>query len=152
MSELSDSPSRPGFYLHVVPAVLYVATIFYGGVARNVPDFFIHETLVPPDKLLHFLCFGVMQVVLYRALAFVKPDLSFLRQLVIAAVLASALGALLELVQMSVPYRDAEFMDWVADTLGAGVALAIVFAIFRRRFMPAPAERRVPATPRDSEG
>jgi VanZ like family len=134
MNELTHTRSRAGFYLHIVPAVLYVVAIFYGGLARDVPNFlfFLHERVIPQDKVMHFLGFGGMQIVLFRSLRFLKPDWSFVRKLAWAVVAASALGALLELVQMAVPYRDAEFFDWVADTLGALVAMGAVWVVFRR--------------------
>lgn len=127
MNELTNPRRRPGFYLHVVPAALYIVAIFYGGLARNVPDIFFHETLIPPDKVLHFFAFGGMQMVLFRAFRFLKPGARTVRLLVWAVVAASVLGALLELVQATVPYRDAEFMDWVADTLGALVAMGVLW-------------------------
>jgi VanZ family protein len=132
----SEEGARPGFFVHVVPALLYVAAVFYSGAAKvSLPRI---RMPIPEDKVAHFLVFGVMVFVVYHALSFELAEWKRARLIVASVVVASALGALLELVQYTIPYRDAEFLDWVADTLGALLAAGIL-----RLIKPGPRE---PAT------
>src|SRR5205814_547073 len=79
------------------------------------------------DKQIHAVAFGVMVPLLVLAIEYVRPGLRLLVQLCAAASLSSALGALLELWQALLPHRDADVFDWIADTIGAGVAV-VAFA------------------------
>lgn len=130
------SPSQPpaerrsGFFLHVIPAALYVIAVFVGGALRHGPPLPPTGPL-PQDKVVHFFAFGLMLFVVLRALRFVFAELTLVRQIVIGVVVVSALGALLELVQAALPYRDAEVLDWVADTLGALAAAAVAWRLLR---------------------
>lgn len=64
----------------------------------------------------HFIFFGIQGVLVFLAL----PS-SFL------AVSASSIyGFIIELVQRGVPGRSADPMDWILDTLGAIIFLAII--------------------------
>ncbi len=132
----SPRPAEPrsGFFLHVMPAALYVVAVFIGGALRHGPPLPPTGPL-PQDKVFHFLAFGMMLFIVLRALRFVFEELPLVRQIVIGVAVVSALGALLELVQAALPYRDAEVLDWVADTLGALAAAAIAWRVLR---LPAP--------------
>lgn len=128
-----DEPERPraGFFLYVMPAVLYVGAVFYGGsmATAAMPEM----TLISADKFLHAIAFGGMQLVLLRAIRFELPALALEKQNVISLVLASGVGALLEFYQMALPHRSAELLDWIADTLGALLVAAVVHALARRK-------------------
>lgn len=73
----------------------------------------------PGDKILHMLAFATLSFLGSFAFPRLRPW--------IFALLLSAYGVLIELVQM-IPAlnRDAEFLDWVADTAAVMVTLAIV--------------------------
>ena len=73
--------------------------------------------LLPWDKAQHFLAFYVLSVL--GAAAYPRSGL-----LRLGAAL-SAFGAFIEIVQM-IPqlHRDAEVLDWVADTVAIAAALA----------------------------
>ena len=78
--------------------------------ARNAPQLF------PWDKAEHFAAFYVLTVL--AAAAFPQ------RRLLLLAVLLSAFGALIELVQaLPIVNRDADLWDWVADTIAIAAAL-----------------------------
>jgi hypothetical protein len=77
----------------------------------------------PPDKILHILAFLVL-----AGLALVAyPTVPRVR----LAVALSALGALIEVLQM-IPAlnRDAQWLDWVADT-GAVLLVFVAAALLR---------------------
>ncbi len=111
----------------VFPAAAYVGAIFYTGLIRlaKLPE----VGFMPTDKLLHALAFGGLALLLVRAARALLPRHPFGRRLVLAVIGASLFGALLELCQSFVPYRSAEFLDWLADTLGAACAVGL-FALF----------------------
>jgi hypothetical protein len=131
MSE-TDEEQRPrgGFWLHVAPAALYVIAVFYGG---SIGMAAVHGVeILSADKLLHALAFGAMHLLVLRAVRYELPDWSLGRQNLLAVALTNALGGLLELHQMALPHRSAEFLDWVADTLGSLVAAAVAQLVLRR--------------------
>lgn len=126
-----DDRPRAGFFLHVMPALLYVFAIFYGGSVgmATVPG----VDFVSADKLLHAAAFAGMQLVVLRAVRFELPRIAFSRQNLLTLGIVSALGGLLELYQAALPHRSAELLDWIADTLGAAVAAGVLAVLARRR-------------------
>ena len=122
--------SRPRvFSLNVLPAVAYAAAIFYGGLIRmrELPE----VGFVPTDKLLHAAVFGGFTLLLARAVRFLLTRASSLKCLWLGALGSSAVGALLEVCQAFVPYRSADPLDWLADTVGAGLAAAALLGLTR---------------------
>ena len=84
--------------------------------------------LTPPfDKLYHAGNFGVLGILLYLATG----------RVYLAVLLASLYGVSDEVHQAYVPGRSADMLDWVADTVGAGVGVGVaVWAVrlwLRRR-------------------
>jgi hypothetical protein len=129
-SEEEEEPRpRAGFFLHVLPALLYVGAVFYGGSIgmASLPE----TELISADKLMHALAFGGMQLVVLRAMRFELPRLRLALQNLLTLGCVSAIGALLELYQMALPHRSAELYDWVADTLGAGLVAIVVHWVAR---------------------
>lgn len=119
-----------GGVTHVGPAVAYVAIIFVGGSLSG------GETYVTmTDKQLHAVAFGVMVPLLARAVHYLRPALGLPARLGVSAAASSGIGALLELWQAILPHRDADVLDWVADSMGAVaaggmlVALALFFGV-----------------------
>lgn len=74
------------------------------------------------DKLAHFLVFGLLATSILRT-----PKLKSLslRNLLIAAAIASAYGGFDEIRQSFTPGRSVELADWFADTSGAIVAVLV---------------------------
>ena len=131
---------RPGSFLHTVPAVLYVLAVFYAGTLGHPPLPDVGG--LPQDKIIHFFAFGLMQIVIYRAVRFELAHIGVDRQLAVAAISASSVGALLELVQATLPHRDAELLDWLADTAGAVLAMLVMRRVLARfNGAQAPARR-----------
>ena len=79
------------------------------------------------DKIAHFVAFGVLAALLAQTLR----DLGDTTSLVVAIALASAFGVTDELHQRITPGRDPNVLDWVADTLGAITAVAVVWFLRR---------------------
>jgi VanZ family protein len=78
----------------------------------------------PPDKVLHVLAFLTLTALALAA----HPKASRLR----LAIALSAFGALIEILQMiPILNRDAQWLDWIADT-GAVLAVLTVAAVLRR--------------------
>jgi hypothetical protein len=130
-ADSGPAPRRPGFFVHVVPALLYVLAVFYGGSVGVAT-----VTAVPFlsfDKLLHGVAFAGMQLVVFRAVRFQLPRLELARHNLLTLCLVSAIGALLEFYQLALPHRSAELLDWVADTLGAALGAAFLQLVARRR-------------------
>ena len=98
------------------------------------------------DKLAHFGVFGLLATTLARLEAAKRWPL--LRELW-AVVLVSAYGLGIEILQGFTSFRSMEFGDWVADTLGAALAVALYLRWTRyRRLLELPAGRRRPARDR----
>lgn len=116
---------RPaGFWLQVVPALLYSFAIFYVGSMEKDPT--AELDFAAKDKLLHLLSFFVMALVNRPAIAYFWPSAGFRWLLVSTFVITSLEGAGLEIYQGMLPHRSAELLDWIADSVGA---LLAVFAL-----------------------
>lgn len=84
--------------------------------------------------LAHFILYAVLGLLL--ASAFGRPDG---RTLALAVAIASLYGVSDEMHQVFVPGRSPDPLDWLADTLGALTAVALLARISRRRTAsPAP--------------
>lgn len=105
--------------LHVAPAILSVFLVFYlGSMAtqpQTIPEFDFR------DKVGHFLAFAFVQFTHYRAVRFLLPERSVRFALTAAVITATSVGAGLELWQLTLPHRSAEWADLLADFLGAAL-------------------------------
>jgi VanZ family protein len=111
-----------GVLLDVVPAALYFAVLFWAGLiplkSLPGPDFEF------ADKVWHLMAFGGLAGLLSRAFAhFGRPGLIAARD---AALAATALGGLLEVLQSFTAYRSADWADFLADSLGTGLAYLVL--------------------------
>jgi VanZ family protein len=105
----------------LLPAALYAAVIFYLSSQAHPLAFLPPEVLLQ-DKLLHLLEYAALAALLVPGLRLVGVPV---RATLLAAVgLASLYGLSDEFHQSFVPGRDADVLDWVADTSG-GVLGAI---------------------------
>jgi len=113
---------RFGWAGDVLPAVIYLCVLLYAGMIpmQSLPA----PSFVAADKFWHLIAFGGLAAMCFRAIHHFK--VSVRRASVWAAVAASGLGALLELMQAFSPYRSAELADFAADALGALIAFGII--------------------------
>jgi VanZ family protein len=71
----------------------------------------------------HFGFFGVQAVLLYFS---IKSTTYNLRSTVFAIIATSAFGYWIEVLQLSIPGRSYDLVDWALDTLGAIIFIAII--------------------------
>lgn len=116
------------FATHVLPALAYASAVFYGGLIRigALPQ----VGFVATDKLLHALAFGGLALLLARAAQWARPGATLGKKLVLGCVGSSLLGLLLEVCQAFTAYRSADALDWLADTVGALMAIGLTFMLF----------------------
>jgi VanZ family protein len=116
--------------LPFLPALAYAGLIFWLS-SRPDPLPFVPRPWLSQDKVLHAVEYAVLGglVVVALWLLRVRPGMALL----LGVVLASAYGASDEIHQSFVPGRDADVLDWVADTLGAAAGAGLAFAVLRRR-------------------
>lgn len=127
----SPNGSRGSFVRDVLPALLWTVTVFVlGGIPNPGPSI---DLAFPIDKIEHAIAFAILQVLALRALRFELPGILPRGMPWIAAATSTVVGAALELYQLTVPNRSAEFMDLVWDAVGAGVAATITANIAGRR-------------------
>jgi hypothetical protein len=124
----------PSFWENAVPRLstllilarfTFVAALIFTFVMAVIPPAnAVHW--VPWDKAQHFMAFFALTGL--AAAAFPKTNL------VLIAVLLSAFGALIEVVQ-GLPFvnRDSDFWDWVADSIAIAAALLPLLLVWWRR-------------------
>ena len=83
------------------------------------------------DKVAHFSVYGLLATLVVRALMGTRAFW--------AIVIVSAFGVSDEFHQYFTPGRSMEFMDWVADTLGATLAVGLyTYWAWYRKLLEAP--------------
>jgi VanZ family protein len=110
-----------------LPPLAYMLVIFhFSSESRPMPIVTEHVW----DKLLHFLEYGGLGALWYRALR--GEGLSATRAVISAAAATAAYGASDEWHQSFVPLRDASIRDWLTDLLGGSVGASLYEALGRR--------------------
>jgi VanZ family protein len=119
--------------------VLLTAVIIWESVS-SIPS--VGPPLLSFDKLAHFGVFGLLATAIARlekAKNWPLPGAWW------AVVMVSAYGGATELLQSLTPMRSMEFDDWVADTLGAALAVFLYLHwTWYRRLLERPLCRRRP--------
>ena len=79
------------------------------------------------DKVLHFVGYALLGALFLRAFktSRIKNNLKFM--LILSILLSSLYGISDEIHQYLIPYRDADLMDVLADTLGGIMGVYISF-------------------------
>jgi VanZ family protein len=108
-------------------AVLYVLAIFVVGSLPGGPQVVRNVS----DKLQHAAGFGLLALSWCRALRALGPSASPTRVAFGGFLVSVAVGGALELWQALLTYRTCEFLDWVADAIGAAVA-ALLYVVAAR--------------------
>jgi len=114
---------------HFWPFAIMMAVIAASSSSRlATPDL---SFTMSPDKLAHFLVFGLLATSVLRIPFFFKLGW---RGALAAACIVSVCGMLDEFRQSMTPGRAVELNDWLADTLGAIVAVLVYryWPLYRR--------------------
>jgi VanZ family protein len=114
--------------VRALPAVAWAGFIFWLSSSSDLPPgIFVFEGI---DKLFHAAAYGVLGLLAMLAL---PPAVGRWRRIVLAVLIASGYGATDELHQRYVRGRSSDPLDWLADTVGAGVAVGGLAAVQQRR-------------------
>jgi VanZ family protein len=104
---------------------LWAGLIFWFSSSSDAQGgFWLIEALPYGDKLAHTCAFGVLGLLLSQAI----------QRWWIALSLTSLYGLSDEIHQYFVPGRSVDITDWIADTLGAGLALSVIFLTRKRTY------------------
>jgi len=111
-------------------AAAYAGLIFVLSAQAN-PLPFLPRAIFSHDRVLHAIAYALLGGLLAAALGStrLRPG----RVLALAALVASLYGASDEWHQAHVPGRQADPIDWAADTTGAVVGAALLAASLRRQ-------------------
>jgi len=112
-----------------IPPLVYMLVIFQlSSESHPVPMIAEHVW----DKLLHFLEYGGLGALLYRA--FRGEGFTGTAALIVAAVTGATYGASDEWHQSFVPLRDSSIRDWLTDLLGGSTGAALYGTLEKRWF------------------
>jgi VanZ family protein len=133
---LFDYLERRKVYLVYVPLIIYWILLFTATSlpAAHVPSFDVS------DKIKHFSAFFGLSVLLSLTLLYQSKVQLFKNYfLAVALIISSLYGLLDEVHQSFVPGRNSEFLDWVADSLGAAAGVLIVYYLLKKfKYFPKP--------------
>ena len=123
-------------YLVYVPLIIYWIMLF---TATSLPAANLPSVAIS-DKIKHFGAFFGLSVLLSLTLLYQNKNSLFKNYFLAAAlVISSIYGLLDEIHQNFVPGRNSEFLDWVADSLGAAVGVFVVFYLLKKfKYFPKP--------------
>ena len=103
-----------------VPVALYAGAIFFLSAQSHpeeqLPSFLLKDV---SDKVLHGVEYGILALLCYRAFRWAAGPAVARQAVVLAIVAASVYGITDEVHQLFVPFRESDWQDWLADTIGA---------------------------------
>jgi VanZ family protein len=104
------------------PVLGYAAAIFYlsslSHPEEQLPEFLMQWF---SDKMLHLIEYGILAALCCRAFRWAAGSAAARQAVVLAIAATSLYGLTDEVHQALVPLREASWLDWVADTIGAAV-------------------------------
>jgi VanZ family protein len=114
-----EIPERSGLLktiFHWLPVILFCLLIYvqssYPG-HQSIPD------VLFADKILHLLGYGLLGILFYRAYETLRFKENRILLILISIVSTTLYGISDEIHQYFVPYRDADFMDAIANIAGS---------------------------------
>ena len=126
--------------LSLLVALSWMGLLFYLSHQPSLPT---PSLFSGQDKLIHAVVYGALGVMLLAAQPLRAGRYSW-RRIGASVLLASLYGASDELHQSFVTGRSAEIGDWVADTLGALIAvLAVAWWVKNRRALKPATESKI---------
>jgi VanZ family protein len=114
------------FFIYWFPIIIYCLIIF---IQSSYPSIKTTPELPHIDKMLHFVAYALLGTLFLRAFktSRIKNNVKFM--LILSVLLSSLYGISDEIHQYLIPYRDADLMDVLADTLGGIMGVYIYQAI-----------------------
>lgn len=116
-----------------LPAAACMAAIF---TLSSFPSYYEPSCMSGLDKPEHYIAYACLSLLVFRAVRGLWNRWSLSSVALVAVFVSAFYGITDEVHQIFVPPRCCEFLDWVADLLGAisGVIIALIIAaVFRRR-------------------
>ena len=123
------------FFKNTWPAFLWAAFIL-ALTLSPAPDLPKVKWLNIPhaDKIIHFVLFAVMYILLIRGLMKQHSSTLYNRNVVWSIVIVILYGAATEILQAILPgSRDADAIDWLADCAGTVAAFAVYGFWWKRK-------------------
>ncbi len=120
------------FFRYWGPVCGYAGLIFYLSAQAHPEE---HMPFVThfSDKVLHAVEYAVLGALCYRALRGSGQDVWRLQAIPAAILLASLYGVSDEVHQAFVPFRDSNWLDWLADTVGAVIGVTVMHRVLSLR-------------------
>ena len=115
--------------LYQLPAAVWAIMIFILLTlpGSKVPHIYFWTFGIEFDKFIHGVLFFAQAMFLWMAFLTTTRDTLFSRRpVLIAAILSSLYGGLMELYQSTLADRSADFMDFLADSAGAAAFILLV--------------------------
>lgn len=112
-----------------LPAIAIALAIFVLSSKSSLP---LPQTIKNIDKVMHFIAFFSLAISFCLWFSFETWKTKTLRTAFLVLAFVSLYGALDEFHQVFVPYRVASVSDWIADTLGASLAVLIFSFVSRK--------------------
>jgi len=103
------------------PVWVYATLIFGGSSISTPPDVIVSLLKDVSDKLLHLCEYGILGALSYRACRHAAGPWVARHAVVMAVVGSAFYGLTDEVHQLYVPFRQADALDLMADTVGAFV-------------------------------
>ena len=115
-------------HLSLLLAIGWMMTLFYLShqAGLDAPQPFAHS-----DKLYHATAYGLLGGLLLLSLRPQAGGYSS-RQVLLSVIIASLYGISDEIHQSFIPGREADSLDWLADTAGALMACLLIARLSRR--------------------
>lgn len=109
-------PRLKRFVFHWLPLIVYCLLIY---IQSDYPSPEKLPSFKFMDKVLHFVAYGVMGILFYRAYQTLRIKNHRQILILLSVVSASLYGISDEIHQHFIPYRNADILDVIADILGA---------------------------------
>ena len=120
------------FLRHWGPVCGYAGLIFYLS-AQPHPETHVPFVTYFSDKFLHAVEYAVFGALCYRAIRGSGNAVWRQHAIPAAILLASVYGMSDEVHQAFVPFRDSNWLDWLADTVGAALGVTAMHRVMSLR-------------------
>ena len=128
-----------GFFIAQFPWIAWMAAITIQSSFKGMPIPDLGVTF--SDKILHFLVFGFLGLLITRGMRYSKVKIFKTRPMLMAIILGCIFALSDEIHQSFVPARSAEVLDWVADFLGI-VFFSYLYSVWCKRKQALVTERQ----------